>query len=69
MIKQYKRTVEPKMALETVYFVTDRKTPNDPKFTSHSSWVVFKGDQDVYSVQLSQSVENDYAYLMVTLNP
>jgi hypothetical protein len=69
MIKKYTRTVEPKMALETVYFVTDRKTPNDPKFTSHSSWVMFKGEQEVYSVQLSQSVENDYAYLMVTLSP
>lgn len=69
LIRQYKRAVEPKMALETVYFVTDRKIPNDPKFTSHTSWVTFKGDQDIYSVQLSQSVENDYAYLMVTISP
>jgi hypothetical protein len=69
LIRQYKRAVEPKMALETVYFVTDRKIPNDPKFTSHTSWVMFKGDQDIYSVQLSQSVENDYAYLVVTISP
>lgn len=69
LIRQYKRAVEPKMALETVYFVTDRRIPNDPKFTSHTSWVTFKDDQAVYSVQLSQSVENDYAYLMVTISP
>jgi hypothetical protein len=69
LIRQFKRAVEPKMALETVYFVTDRRIKNDPKFTSQANWIMFKGDQDIHSIQLSQSVENDYAYLMVMLSP
>jgi hypothetical protein len=67
MVRKHTRAVEPKMAIEILYYVTDRQVPNSPRFTSQANWLNFKDETDFQSVKLSQSVENDYAYLTVTL--
>jgi hypothetical protein len=63
VIRKHTRAVEPHMAIEILYFVADRRSPTESRFTSHINWLEFKDESDFSSARLSQSVDNDYAYL------
>jgi len=58
---------EPQMQINIIYSVADRRSPALSLYTSHVNSFLFKRASDVQTLQLGQSVDNDYAYLYVTI--
>ena len=58
------RSVEPKTWYEVLYWVTDRQN-SIPLFSSTSMTVNLSGNTSTHSIRLYQSVENDYASLII----
>ncbi|MCM2278876.1 MAG: hypothetical protein NDJ89_12445 [Oligoflexia bacterium] len=68
LVRKYVTTArKPEVAYEILYWVSDRNPPGAFKFTSAVSWLRFERETDLHSASFSQSVENDYASLVVTL--
>ena len=58
------RPTEPKTWYEFLYWVTDRQKPS-PIFSSSSMTINLNGNVTTHSIRLYQSVENDYASLII----
>lgn len=56
------------MALENVYYVTDRNG-KDLRFVSHSNWIELANQTEVGFMKFYQGVENDYASLSLSYSP
>lgn len=65
LIRGYVRQEKPRSALEILYWVTDRQAPDSQRFSSTSQWLEFSESADVHRIRMSQSVENDYAALIM----
>lgn len=59
--------VKPSRWYELLYWVTDRKAQNAPRFHSSSLILQASDESEINQFQLHQGVENDYASLILDL--
>jgi len=69
VIREYRRQIQPRLAYEILYFVTDRQMPLSRAFTSNTQWLEFSDDSALHRILMGQSVENDYAFLQLEYRP
>ena len=67
-VKEYRRSFEPELSLEILYWVTDRSRSG--KISGHSSthWIHMREAGEVMKLQLSQGVDQDLAGLYLKIN-
>ncbi len=66
--KQYFRPTQPSMLLEYLYWVTDWNSIN-PIYSSTSFWMRIKDKASIQGTRIFQSIENDYADLIIDYSP
>ena len=66
--KQYNKAVQPITSFEYLYWVTQWESVA-PVYSSTSFWIRLKEKTSLQSIRMYQSVENDYADLVVDYNP
>lgn len=69
VVKESQRDEEPKTTLEILYWVTQRRENTSPLFHSGTSMMRLNKSSSIESMRLSQSVENDYASLVMDWKP
>jgi hypothetical protein len=71
LVRQYQSKVGEKSAFEILYWIIDRKQPSvtSETFKSNTTWIQFRNLSDLDLFTLSQGVENDYAYLVLSFKP
>ena len=65
IVRESQRKEEPQTFLEILYWVTERRPKQAPLFHSGTSMIRLKKGSSIESMRLSQSVENDYASLVM----
>ena len=68
LVRQLENRAAQKSAYEVLYWVIDRNAKKTA-FSSTSTWMQFNNLSNLETMSFSQGVENDYAYLTVTLKP
>jgi hypothetical protein len=67
VIRRLTSATVPQLTVEILYFVADRRSSTESRYTSNVTTMKFKQLTDFHSIRLAQSVDNDYAHLWLNL--